>query len=171
MATDVRVRVIKNKVAAPFKEAKVRVRFGRGFDNFWTALQILVAHKKIIYSSGYHYFERSPELVHPAMPRQSSGNKRPYLRTEIFDFADEYSDWRDRMIDAARLVLRGDAGFGDVSSEVEPDSQENVSPLVQDDEDLLREVVPVVPLVPPLVASPVELSPSVGGVRVVDPLA
>lgn len=123
-ATNVRVRVIKNKVAPPFRQAVVRVRYGKGFDNFWTALQVLISHKKIVYSSGYYYFERSPELVHPDMDVQASGNKRPYVRgeTTIFTFADEHVEWRELMITAASAVL--DADSESMLGDVDPDPED-----------------------------------------------
>lgn len=107
VASEVRVKVTKNKLGPPFKQAIVRVRFGRGFDNFWTSLQILIAHKRVVYSSGYFYFEKSPELAHVDMNRQTTGNKRPYVQGEqnIFDFADEHSDWRAQVITSATAVI------------------------------------------------------------------
>jgi recombination protein RecA len=143
VATNVRVRVIKNKVAAPFKQCIVRVRYGRGFDNFWTALQILIAHKQIVYSSGYFYFEKVPALVHPDMSVQASGNKRPYVQGEasLFEFADEHEAWRDLVIAAAAEVIAADplAAPAALVSEAErvEDPEQEVSPdegLVSDED-------------------------------------
>jgi recombination protein RecA len=107
-ATNVRVKVVKNKVGPPFRQALVRVRWGKGFDNFWSALQVLIAHRRIVFATGgYFYFEKSPDLVHEEMSRQTTGNKRPYVRGEkaIFDFADTHAEWREQVIAAAVAVL------------------------------------------------------------------
>ena len=50
-------------VAPPFREATVRVRFGRGFDQFWTAIQVLLADKKVIYGAQRYYFHNTLDAV------------------------------------------------------------------------------------------------------------
>lgn len=106
-ASNVRVKGVKNKVGSPNREAVVRVRYGKGFDNFWTALQILVAHGKIKTAAGYFYFHDVPNLVHDDMERAVTGMKRPFVRGEqnIFQFADERPDWRSKVIAFAELVV------------------------------------------------------------------
>lgn len=134
-ATNVRVKVVKNKVAAPFREAVVRVRFGKGFDNFWTALQILVAHKSVMYSTGMFYFHKVPELAPEWMPRASTGTQRPYLKGEkaLFGSADKYPEWRDAVIAKAYEVVNADpsaldaitkSGATESEEESSEDSQE-----------------------------------------------
>ncbi len=100
-AVTVRVRVVKNKVAPPFRECQVRVRFGKGFDNFWSALQVLIGNKKIKLSAGYYYFNESPELVIDDMLRTPTD--RPYVRGEeaILKFADQRPEWRASVIKSA----------------------------------------------------------------------
>lgn len=120
-ATQVRVRIPKNKLAPPFRETEVRVRYGRGFDEFWSALQVLAARKLIVAGGqGYYYFEKSPELVHEDMARQSTGNKRPYIQGErlVLDFADERPVWRSKVIAAAKSAI---AGGVEVEAGSEPD--------------------------------------------------
>jgi recombination protein RecA len=125
-ATNVRVKVVKNKVGPPFRQALVRVRWGRGFDNFWSALQILIAHKRITYSAGFFYFEKQVDLIHEEMSRQTTGNKRPYIRGEkaIFEFADTHPQWRAAVIEAAGAVL---------AAEPEPMGSEPQDMLVEDE--------------------------------------
>src|SRR6478736_2933825 len=79
--TDVRLTVVKNKVATPYREAILRVRFGRGFDPFWTAMQILLSNKKVVYGESKYFFHPSEEdgLVTDWMPRMKTGTKRPYV--------------------------------------------------------------------------------------------
>lgn len=107
-AKNIRVRGIKNKVGSPDREVLVRVRYGRGFDNFWTALQILIAYGKIKKSGGYYYFHDVPDLVHPDMERAATGMKRPYIQSEqaALEFADERSDWRQKVIGVAEAVIK-----------------------------------------------------------------
>jgi hypothetical protein len=99
--------VIKNKVGPAFKQATVRVRFGRGFDNFWSALNILVAYKKVAHVPGYYYFDKVPELYHPDMPIGTTSTKRPYIHgdADVIKFADEHPEWRNLMIKTAEDVL------------------------------------------------------------------
>lgn len=108
VASDVRVKIVKNKLAPPFRVALTRVRFGRGFDNFWTAIQVLTARKHLVYGTARWYFERSPDLVIDDMPRQTTGTKRPYLgqgEDVLFEFADEHPEWRDLVIKKATAVV------------------------------------------------------------------
>lgn len=109
-ATEVQVKVVKNKVAPPFKQAVVRVRYGRGFDNFWTALMFLISQKEIMYSAGYYYFHKleAEGLAPEWMPRAKTGTQRPNIRTDaaILQAADEYPEWRDAVIAYAAEKLK-----------------------------------------------------------------
>lgn len=104
-SADVKVKVVKNKVGDPNRECILRVRYGMGFDNFFTAIQILQGYKKIPSSAGYYYFDKLPELSHPDM--DISGTGRPNIRSEdsLFAFADSHQLWRSMVIDEARKVL------------------------------------------------------------------
>ena len=108
-AINVEVKVTKNKVAPPFRKAVVRVRFGKGFDNFWSALQVLVASKEIMYSQGYYYFHKvEPIGLAPEwMERAKTGTQRPNIRTDaaLFKAADEHPEWRELFIEHARKIV------------------------------------------------------------------
>lgn len=125
-ATNVEVKVTKNKVAEPFRKAVVRVRFGRGFDNFWTALQILLAAKQIMYSAGYYYFHKVEDagLAPEWMPRATTGTQRPNIRTDarLFAAADEHPEWRDAVISYASDYLKNNKLTLDSAST--PDEEE-----------------------------------------------
>jgi recombination protein RecA len=107
-STDVKVKVVKNKVAPPFRECVVRVRLGLGFDNFWTALQILLANKKIMHEGGMYYFHNieAEGYAPPWMERAKTGTHRPYIRGEanVFIAGDEDDVWREGLIGYARGV-------------------------------------------------------------------
>lgn len=99
VANDVQVKSVKNKLAPPYRKHIVRVRYGKGFDNFQAAITVLIAHKKVVHSSGHWYFHRledeggAPEW----MPRQSTGTKRPYIKGEanLNAAADADPAWRE----------------------------------------------------------------------------
>lgn len=99
VANDVQVKSIKNKLAPPYRKQVVRVRYGKGFDNFHAAISVLIAHKKIVYSSGYWYFHRLVEDggAPDWMPRQTTGTKRPYVRGEdnLNAAAEADAAWRE----------------------------------------------------------------------------
>lgn len=109
-STDVAIKVEKNKVANPFREAKVRVRFGRGFDNFWSALQVLIAQKKIVANAGRFYFHRVAdlELAPEWMSREKQGTERPYIwgAASVLEAADEHEEWREGLILLAEELVR-----------------------------------------------------------------
>ncbi len=108
VAVDTKVKVTKNKLGNPFREAVVRVRFGAGFDNAWSALQVLTAYRKVVIgTSGFHYFDAKnvPELVHADMRTSPTG--RPTIQGEynVLRFADEHPDWRQALITRAVAAI------------------------------------------------------------------
>jgi len=109
MSTDVKVKVTKNKMAPPYREALVRVRFGRGFDNFWSAMQVLLANKKVMYSASYYKFHNieAQGLAPEWMPRSPSGTKPPVINgtKQLFNAADAHPEWRDGIIKLAEEVV------------------------------------------------------------------
>ncbi len=100
------VKCVKNKVGPPMRTAEVRSRFGMGFDNAWSAFQVLAAHKKIVTgSAGYFYFDKTPELIHHDMA--VSGTGRPHIHGEanLLVFADAHPEWREKLINTAVAAL------------------------------------------------------------------
>lgn len=138
-STDVKVKVTKNKVAPPFREATVRVRYGRGFDNFWTALQILLANKKIMYQTGWYYFHNIEDLgLAPEwMQRASTGTQRPFIRGEdnVFTAGDEHPEWRQGLIELAEKVVQENASVLAMVVKTGDDEVE----LDEEAEDLLKQ--------------------------------
>lgn len=101
----VKVKVTKNKVGVPLRETEVRIVFGAGFDNFWSALQVLLAHKTIAATSTGMYYFTGTAPAHSEMPTSSDG--RPYLRGEssVMEFADTHPAWRAEIIAQAVNVI------------------------------------------------------------------
>ncbi len=131
-STDTQVKVVKNKVAPPFRQAKVRVRFGYGFDNFWTALQVLLANKKIMYSQGRYYFHNGTEdgLAPEWMDREKTGTHRPVIHGEgnVFQAGDEHPEWRQAAIDlATRVAAENTESLSKVAPMSEVDEEEELN--------------------------------------------
>ena len=122
VASNVRVKVVKNKVAPPYKEAVVRVRFGKGFDDMFTVKNVLAANKKIYGSAGYFYFDKTPELIHEDM--EYSKEDKPYIHGEsaLMEFADSHPEWRKLAVDMSRSLIEAAASKTDIKNEDEEDS-------------------------------------------------
>jgi len=134
IASNVKVKIVKNKVAPPYKEAIVRVRFGKGFDDMWTAKNVLAANKKIYGTSGYFYFDKSPELIHPDMDISKEGNAYIHGESTLMKFADEHPEWRKLVVDLCRTLV---ASVVTESPVVEGEEDSDLPSLV--DEDLLAD--------------------------------
>jgi recombination protein RecA len=107
VATHVKVKVTKNKVGKAWREAEVRVRLGRGFDDFWSAIQVLAAHGRVncTQGTGVYYFDQVPSPNDGELP--VNGNGRKCLRGEpaLLAFADAHPAWRHDIIAHARDVI------------------------------------------------------------------
>lgn len=112
VSTDVRVKSVKNKVAPPFREAIVRVRFGKGFDNFWTAMSVLIGNKLVMYQGGHWYFHKVEDkgLAPEWMKRAATGTQRPYIKGEktLFKMADKHPEWVEGLVALAKEVLESE---------------------------------------------------------------
>jgi recombination protein RecA len=140
-ATEVEVKVVKNKVAPPFKKAIVRVRYGRGFDNFWTALMFLISQKEVMYSAGYYYFHRLEEhgLAPEWMPRAKGGTQRANIRTDaaVLQAADDHPEWREDVIAYAADKLKN------LDVKVMPGQSPEEAELEAEQDRLIAEILPV----------------------------
>ena len=106
VSTDTKITVTKNKVGDPHRSCVVRVRYGKGFDNFWSALQVLVAHKKITKTGAWHYFDKTPELLLPGLPETSAGRPGAFQGEDsVLRYADDNPEWRQLVIDYAVAVV------------------------------------------------------------------
>jgi recombination protein RecA len=130
-STNVQVKVVKNKVGPPQKKAQVRVRYGKGFDNFWSAMQILIANKYVMYQPGIFKFHKleAEGLAPEWMPRMTVGTKPPALKGEadLFKAAERYPEWREAVIAKAQWVIDdlGVKAFDTDITEPEDDSLED----------------------------------------------
>ncbi len=101
-ATLVKVKCVKNKVANPFREVEVRITHGRGFDNVWSGLQVLLAHKIVRKTGAWYKFG---DLTHPDMSAGTLQGESAVLR-----FADEHPDWATQVIARAVALVASHGG-------------------------------------------------------------
>lgn len=119
ISSDVKVTVTKNKVGFPFRQALVRIRYGRGFDDAWSALSVLIHQKQVKKTGAYHYFDKLPDLIHEDMTVSAKGEH--YIQTEegVLTFADEHPEWREKFIAKAREIVK-QLGSDAIVEEIEP---------------------------------------------------
>lgn len=109
VAYKISVKCVKNKLGPPNFSAEVRSRFGKGFDNAWSALQILEARKVTSSSGAWTYFDpkKCPELLHDDMSVSNTGRGQVQGEAQLLRFADEYPEWRTALITRAQRELAG----------------------------------------------------------------
>lgn len=97
--TKIQVTVVKNKVASPFKQCEVRVRYGKGFSQAYSVLNLLSVHKVVKKGAGGVY-SFLPELSpYPEEGYQIRGEEN--LLQEI----EANSEWLERLEQKAKQVL------------------------------------------------------------------
>lgn len=101
VSADTKVTLVKNKVGDPMRNCIVRVRYGQGFDNFWSALQVLLGHGKVKKTGAWIYFNSSPELLLPELPGTAEKPGAFQGEDNLLRFADTHPVWRQMVIDAA----------------------------------------------------------------------
>lgn len=101
------VKNVKNKLGTPGITVELRNRYGKGFDNAWTALQILQGSGEVKKTGAWYDF-RSPEVLAISDQPQDTGNKIKFaLHGEpgVLERADNDPAFRDALITAARRNL------------------------------------------------------------------
>jgi len=105
VAQHIKVKVVKNKVSPmAFRECEVRSRFGHGFDNTWSALQVLIGHRAVVKNGAWYSFDRTPALVHDDLPTVA-GKRQLQGEAAIEEFARTRPEWRRALITAAVDLL------------------------------------------------------------------
>lgn len=136
-STNVAVKIVKNKVGPPFTQAIVRVRFGKGFDNFFTAMQILMANKVVMYQPGIFKFHKveAEGLAPDWMVRMTVGAQPPVIKGEeaLFKAAEQHPEWAAAIIARAERVV-AELGL-DAFDQEEEDVEDGIDTELSEDEE------------------------------------
>lgn len=98
------VKNMKNKVGLPGREVEVRSRYGRGFDNAWSAVQVLLKEKLIRKDGAWYQFaqEKVPSLLPPDYKLE-----RYHGEANLLGHADASPEWRTELIELAKRAAAG----------------------------------------------------------------
>lgn len=104
VATKTKVKVTKSKVSTPYRSCVALARVGTGFDNTWSALQVLTGNNVVKTSTGYHYFPA--DLAVPDSMSEHA-TKGPYVHGEsaVLALAKHNPEFRAKLISKAYRVL------------------------------------------------------------------
>jgi recombination protein RecA len=95
------VKCVKNKVGSPGRTVELRSRFGMGFDNAWSALQVLLSRKLVQKAGAWYTFTaaKTPELT--------LGQDRYQVHGEpnVLAQADADHEWRTALIARAQAAI------------------------------------------------------------------
>lgn len=149
-----RAEVTKNKLAAPYQSAELYLELGRGFNNTYSAMQVLVGNKIVKKSGAFYFFP--DDLYHPNM---SQGAKGPSMQgmQSVLDLAETFPNWSGALVARAVAALPSEkvtvslpggktvVGERAVKSEftrtnvpdIEPGAVTDEAPATTDDEDLI----------------------------------
>jgi len=93
IASEVKAICTKNKVGVPMREARTLVRYGEGFDNFWSAQRILTNKGLITKGGAWYTFD------------DSIGGGRFNGQAQVNSKAAEDPAWRDNVIAVAGKIM------------------------------------------------------------------
>ena len=96
--TKVQATVIKNKVADPFRQAELRVRFGLGFSQPYAVLSVLTAHNLIKKNGAWFEFKE------PAL-RLDDDHVKIHGEDTVLSLMEENPEWLDLLESAAKKVV------------------------------------------------------------------
>jgi recombination protein RecA len=108
--TKTRVTVVKNKVGDPFGTAEVRVRFGKGFSNEWSALDVLVRHGVVKKDTGgvYRFVDKDVEPPAELADGDKSGTRWIRGEDNVVARLERSGGWQARAAKKAReLIVKG----------------------------------------------------------------
>ena len=96
-STDVVITAFKNKLGTPERQGKMRVRFGKGFDQIYAAFHILVDHSVIKKGTAGRF--TFPEKLMP------SSEKVPVGADNIVDALHKDPEWAEKVVKVAQELV------------------------------------------------------------------
>lgn len=128
VATKVQATVVKNKVAKPFGVAEVRNRYGEGFSQEWSVLDILVRHNAIKKGTG-GWFSFPTEGVQPSGGLEKKQGEDGMI--ELFkndrEFFGKSLSYARRIVTQSWDVTADASKYDKDGDEVDPNAGEDVS--------------------------------------------
>lgn len=97
-STDVTVTAFKNKVGVPHRVGKMRVHFGKGFSQAYSAFHILLDHGFIKKKAGGNF--TFPDQILPP-----DGSKVPVGEDNVVKAIEDSPEWLDLLVDVAHKVV------------------------------------------------------------------
>ena len=87
VSNKVKIKVVKNKVAPPFKEAIVTIKFGKGLDTESEVFDILVDNGEIVKSGSWFSLKNGERIGQGAENAKKYINEHPDLKNKLFESA------------------------------------------------------------------------------------
>lgn len=108
--TETKAKIVKNKVGNPQGEVLLRIRYGKGFSQAYSALQVLVGHEVVTKNStGYYTFPA--DLVPP-----SFDEKKFHGEDGLLSKIEENPEWLDLLVVRAKEILNSAGDLFDNAS-------------------------------------------------------
>ncbi|MBY8252697.1 recombinase RecA [Vibrio fluvialis] len=112
VGNETRIKVVKNKIAAPFKEANTQIMYGQGFNREGELIELGVKHK-LVEKAGAWYSYNGDKIG------QGKANACRYLREnpEVAKFID--SKLREMLLNPEQVAVSEEPEFGSVPEQEE----------------------------------------------------
>ncbi|BEI22103.1 recombinase RecA [Vibrio fluvialis] len=112
VGNETRIKVVKNKIAAPFKEANTQIMYGQGFNREGELIELGVKHK-LVEKAGAWYSYNGDKIG------QGKANACKYLREnpEVAKFID--SKLREMLLNPEQVAVSEEPEFGSVPEQEE----------------------------------------------------